>query len=240
MKTAVITGAGSGIGAATAALFSSQGFALILVGRNKTNLQKVAGGLKNTTFEICDLKDSHAIATLGDKLVQNKNIEVLVNNAGIIERKDFIQTQESSLRDQFETNLFGPMLFTQKLLPMFYKKRSGAIVNVSSSLGIRPIAKTSAYSSSKAAMINWTQTLALEAGPYNVRVNAVCPGIVETPILTNHEREISDEERKMYGKLHPLGRVGTPAEVAQAIGYLSTAPWTTGSVLVVDGGISLT
>lgn len=240
MKTAIITGAGSGIGAATAALFSVQGYATVLVGRNRANLEKTASGLRHVTIEPCDLQNSKAVEALGKKLVQEHDVEVLVNNAGIIDRSPFNDITEKSLREQFEVNFFAPMLLTKQILTKLYHKKEGSIVNVASSLGVRPIAQTSAYSSSKAAMINWTQSLALEAAQYNVRVNVVCPGIVETPILTGHTRELTLEDKNNYGKLHPLGRMGRPEEIAQAIWYLATANWATGSVLIVDGGISLT
>src|SRR5690606_790603 len=106
MKTAVITGAGTGIGAATAALFSSRGYATVLIGRNKNNLESVAGKIKNSSVEICNLQDSNAVQALGRKLAQIPDLEVLINNAGIIERKAFEEVSEKSIRDQFETNLF--------------------------------------------------------------------------------------------------------------------------------------
>jgi NAD(P)-dependent dehydrogenase (short-subunit alcohol dehydrogenase family) len=118
------------------------------------------------------------------------------------------------------------------VLPHFIKQKDGVIINVSSTLGLRGIPRSTVYSASKAALQNFTQTLALEVAPQNVRVNAVCFGLIQTPIHGS---------TPLSGSAQPLGRVGTPEEAAYSIFHLSTpeAGFTTGAVLVVDGGINL-
>jgi NAD(P)-dependent dehydrogenase (short-subunit alcohol dehydrogenase family) len=127
---------------------------------------------------------------------------------------------------------------THALLTHLEKNR-GVVINVSSNLGLRPIPRTSAYSASKAAMINWTQSLAIELGPTGVRANCVCPGIIDTPIQAFHGQ--SAEQKAALGNLQPIGRIGVPDDVAYAIWSLCGpgSEWMTGSVLTVDGGISL-
>lgn len=237
MTKVLITGAGTGIGAATAALFHEKGSHVVLVGRRQETLKTVANNLKNSTIEVCDLQDSKQIESLVKKI---ENVDILINNAGIIERGNLVDQPIASWRKQYETNVFGPVLLTQMLLKSMISAKKGSIINVASSLGVRPVAGTSAYSSSKAAMISWTQALALEVAPYGIRVNCVAPGIVDTPILTGHQGALSNEDKVKLGGLHPLGRLGQPKDIAEAIYYLSTASWTTGAVLTVDGGISLT
>lgn len=237
MRKVLITGAGTGIGAATAALFHEKGCHVVLVGRRRETLNAAAQNLKNSTIEICDLQDPKQIEALVKK---TGSIDILVNNAGIIERGNLADQPIMSWRKQYETNVFGPVLLTQMFLKNMISAKKGSIINVASSLGVRPVAGTSAYSSSKAAMISWTQALALEVAPYGIRVNCVAPGIVDTPILTGHQGSLSGEDKVKLGKLHPLGRLGRPEDIAQAIYYLSTTEWTTGATLTVDGGISLT
>ncbi|MBX9768071.1 MAG: SDR family oxidoreductase, partial [Bdellovibrionales bacterium] len=108
-------------------------------------------------------------------------------------------------------------------------------------LGIRPIANTAAYSATKAAMVNWTKTLAIEEAPHGVRVNCICPGLVDTPIHAFHGQKTLEEQqmRKSMDPLQPLGRMGTSQDIAQMIAALMQSTWVTGSIVTVDGGIIL-
>lgn len=145
---------------------------------------------------------------------------------------------------QFEVNLMGPVRIARALFPYFKEHGGGSIVNVASTLGMRPTGPTSAYSASKAAMINWTQSLALEGGPAKIRANCVCPGIVDTPIHSFHSLQNLQKEQTLaqLNPLQPLGRIGQPEDVAKAVYFLGSdlSSWTTGSILAVDGGINLT
>jgi NAD(P)-dependent dehydrogenase (short-subunit alcohol dehydrogenase family) len=244
-KAALITGASSGIGAATAKLFSDKGYFVFLLGRNEERLQEVALTCRNGSSLLkADLNNEAQIEKYTQHLFQrpDTSLEVLVNNAGIFERNDLLHDGQDVWRKQFDTNLFGSVNLTHKLLPLFLVQGKGSIVNVSSTLGLKPVAHTSAYSASKAAMISWTQTLALELGPKNIRVNCVCPGIVDTPIHSFHKASDKDQTIEQMKSLQPLQRIGTSEEIAEAIYFLASpqSSWTTGSILSVDGGINLT
>lgn len=245
-KAAVITGASSGIGAETAKLFSQKGYFVFLAGRNADRLTEVAlqcpagASLLKIDFEKSETLKKYSDHVFGR---QDVSLEVLVNNAGIYENHDFLGGSPELWLRQFQVNLLGPVQWTQMLMPLLEKSGRGSIVNVSSTLGLRPGATSGAYSAAKAAMNSWTQSLAIEYGPKNVRVNAVCPGIVDTPIHSFHSLPDTEKEKRLnaMAKLQPLGRIGQPQEIAEAIYFLGSeqSAWTTGAVLSVDGGINL-
>lgn len=242
-KAAIITGAGSGIGAAAAHEFAKNGYHVILIGRNEDKLKKVASKISDSSILTADLSDLSQIDPLVEKIknIPNIQIEVLINNAGIFHRASIQETTEQIWQDMFQTNVFAAVKLTRLMIPIFQKNKKGSIVNISSTLGLNTAPNTSAYSASKAAMINWTNSLALELGSQNIRANSVCPGIVDTPIHQFENLEKRTEAMKFMNTLQPLGRVGTPEDIAHSIYFLASdlSSWTTGSVLSVDGGINL-
>ena len=245
-KAVIITGAGSGIGEATCLEFAKNGYFIFLLGRRIEALQKVLSHFQNQGLALaCDLKNLASVRSTVQTILNQADVQVttLVNNAGVFVRKDFEESSDDLWMYQFDTNLFGAVRITREVYPFFKKQKSGSIINVSSTLGLSPSAGVSAYSASKAAMVNWTQTLALEGGPFGIRANCVCPGIVDTPIHGFHNL---DEKRKsraltLMQELQPLQRIGTSSEVAASIFFLGSeaSAWTTGAVLAVDGGINL-
>lgn len=247
MQSVIITGASSGIGAATAKLFSQKGYFVYLLGRNEQKLSEIKKqcGLNSKYFAF-DLNNPNRLSEVISEIInESKNnhpLEILINNAGIFERAKF-ENNFKVWQEMFQTNLFSAIELTQIVYKHFQQKKSGSIVNVSSTLGIKPSPETLAYSASKAAMNNWTQGLALEAAPFNIRVNAVCPGIVDTPIHSFHNLDNENKKKALekLNPLQPLQRIGVPEEVAEAIYFLasSSSSWTTGSLLNVDGGINL-
>ncbi len=247
MKPAVvISGASSGIGAATAIHFSKKGYFVYLLGRNEDRLHEIALQCENGSSLLkADVTNEAQLDKYTKHLTERPDtrVEVLINNAGIFQRHEFLAGGMEPFRKQFETNFFGALMLTQKVLPLFLKQGSGSIVNVSSTLGLRPTGDTSAYSASKAAMINWTQSLARELGPKKIRVNCICPGIVETPIhdFTKKSPEQKSKTLDFLNTLQPLGRIGTAEEIAESIYFLGSnqSTWTTGATLSVDGGINL-
>lgn len=247
IKSVLMTGAGSGIGAAAAIEFSRHGYFVFLLGRNLEKLQTTARDLSQAKAISCDLADPLQIEQATKEILSHphgSSLQALVNNAGIFSQHSFLEGTDDLWMQQFITNLMGPIRLTRALWPHFARQKRGSILNVSSTLGIRPTANTGAYSACKAALLNWTESLALEGGPLGIRVNSISPGFVDTPIHSFHHQSPEKKAQTMesLGPLQPLGRIGTPAEIAKAIYFLASdeSPWTTGSNLSVDGGISLT
>ncbi|MEK2645479.1 SDR family NAD(P)-dependent oxidoreductase [Bdellovibrio sp. BCCA] len=246
-KAALITGASSGIGAATAIEYAKNGYFVYLMARNKERLQEVAAKCRSgASIVSCDVTDVTALNKRLDEMLTAKihRIEVVVNNAGIYQTHSTEEGTDEIWMKQFEVNLLGPVRIARAFFPYFKEQGGGSIVNISSTLGLRPAGPTSSYSASKAAMVNWTQCLALEGGPFKIRANCVCPGIVDTPIHGFHSLD-ADKKAAALDKmksLQPLGRIGTPEDVAKAAYFLGSdlSSWTTGAILTVDGGISLT
>lgn len=242
-KAALITGASSGIGAATALEFAKNGYFVYLMGRDKDRLAEVAiqcrGG---ASLLSCDLTDNKALDKRLHELVTTHihRVEVVVNNAGIFKTHTTEDGSDDLWVEHFQTNMLAPVRIVRALFPYFKNHGGGSIVNVASTLGLRPQGPTSAYSAMKAAMVNWTQNLALEGASSNIRSNCVCPGLVDTPLHSFHKLEKTAMDK--MNAMQPLGRVGTPEDVARSIYFLGSeaSAWTTGAVLAVDGGINLT
>ncbi|MFQ5940921.1 MAG: SDR family NAD(P)-dependent oxidoreductase [Nitrososphaerales archaeon] len=244
-RVAIITGASGFIGEAIAKLFAKEGASVVLVARNEKNLNRLASELK---------KDGkNAVAMQGDITEENEvqnvieqtrrqfdKIDVLVNNAAVI--KDpvpFHTMTDKAIHELVETNLLGTFRMTRAVLPTMMEQKNGVIVNIASVAGMKAVEKVplAVYDSTKAAVIMFTKSIALEYGQYNVRVNCVCPGTVRGPFLQPY---LEDERaRQVLNSMQPLGRIGEPEDVARAILYLSSdsSSWVTGAVLVVDGGI---
>lgn len=249
---AVVTGAGSGIGAAIAERFAAEGWDLVLIGRRPEALEATAKKVANSpgrkpvvhTIPV-DISNIESVSVLNrwtKMSVQVANrVHAVVHSAGIYERSKTQTSTDVSWHRVFETNLFAVIRVTQILYP-FLKLNRGSLINVSSTLGIRPTLDTPAYSASKAALNCWTQSFAIEAAKDGVRVNAVCPGIVDTPIHEFHTAKNKSEELEKLGPLQPLGRIGQPSEIAHMVWTLAGpgSEWTTGALIPVDGGISLT
>lgn len=246
MNSVIITGASSGIGAATAKLFSQKGYFVYLVGRNEANLIKTKNECgKYSKHFVCDLNNHDQTSGMIQEILKDSNqhpVTILINNAGIFERTKF-EEDFSSWNRMFETNLFSAVYLTQLVYKYFQTNHQGSIVNVSSTLGLKPGAETLAYSASKSAMNSWTQGLAIEAAAFNIRVNAICPGIVDTPIHSFHSlpQDKKNKALESLNTLQPLGRVGLPEDIAKSIYFLASdeSNWTTGALLSVDGGINL-
>jgi NAD(P)-dependent dehydrogenase (short-subunit alcohol dehydrogenase family) len=247
-QSIIISGASSGIGRATAFEFAKNGYDLLLLGRNEKRLNEVetlcfklnpAIQIENYACDILKIEE----AVLIKKLQHLKPVTALVNNAGIYLQKGFEETTLDEWQNIFNINFLGSVHLTKLIWPVFLKNKKGSIVNVSSTLGIKPISHTSAYSSLKAAMINWTQTLAIEGGAHNIRANVVCPGIIDTPIHPFHRDSVEQKKNleKNLLNIQLLKNLGQPENVAQAIYFLASpqSEFTTGSILNIDGGINI-
>lgn len=244
-----VTGAGSGIGAATALHFARQGWDVIAIGRRVAALEHTANTIaKNTKAKAhilpLDLSSPRLAETADAWLRAHPSeasaVQGLVHNAGIFVRESTLAGADQTWHKMFETNFFGVIKLTKVFYPHL-KKNRGAILNISSTFGLRAPADAPAYAASKAALNSWTQSFAQEAGPDGVRVNCICPGIVDTPIQAFHQAPDREKTLKELSKLQPLGRIGRPEDIAAMV-WAFIGPgseWTTGAVIPVDGGINL-
>lgn len=247
-EAVVITGASSGIGEATAYKFASEGFDLLLIGRSADKLEKVKAQAQTRNINIkiqtlaMDLKDFDAVK-FNEKLSKISKPTILVNNAGIYTQNKPDDSNLDIWKDMFEVNVFGSVKITQALWPVFKANKKGSIVNVASTLGLKPAPQTSAYSASKAAMINWTLSLAQEGGEFGIRANAICPGIVETPIHDFYNAPASAKEKIYSGitSMQLLKKIGRPEHIAESIFFFGSeqSSWTTGATHSIDGGINI-
>ncbi|KAI4468515.1 hypothetical protein MML48_2g00019372 [Holotrichia oblita] len=244
-KVVLITGASSGIGAATAINFASKGALLALTGRNATNLQNVAqkceekSNIKPLTI-IGDLTIDSDVRNILDTTIKTYGkLDILINNAGILTTGSIEDATVEQYDEIFATNVRPVYLLTNLAVPHLVKTK-GNIVNVSSLAGLRAFPAVLTYCMSKAALDQFTRCVSLALAPKQVRVNSVNPGIISSDI---HVRSgITQEEYPEYIKrmasIHPLGRVGKPEEVANAIVFLASddASFTTGETLCLAGG----
>jgi len=244
----IVTGAGSGIGQAISQKIVENGHHVFGLGRDPKKLESTSRlvGAEHFKFASVDLSredDSSRVSHEIMRWLSTTGLPLLglVNNAGVVDRLSFTQTSDKIWERQFYNNLLSAVRLTRDFYGELKKSAPSSVLNVSSTLGRRPIANTSAYSALKAAMINWSQCLALEWAADQIRVNCLCPGIVDTPIHSFHTDAPDSDTKKQWNSLQPLGRMGSSAEMAEAAWFLLSekSSWTTGTVLSVDGGIGL-
>jgi 3-oxoacyl-[acyl-carrier protein] reductase len=188
------------------------------------------------TTVYCDFTDQEQIKTAAKTIMSDKKpIHGLVNNAGIILNRLFQMTSLEDARKQMDVNFFAPFLFTQYIVKIMIRQKLGSIVNISSTAAQDAYSGRSAYGSSKAAVICLTQTIAAELAEYNIRANAICPGITQTDMIENISQEVIQETINKT-KLH---RIGQPKDISNAVVFLLSdlSSYMTGQVLRVDGGM---
>ncbi len=245
---AVVTGAARGIGRAIAEHLHRAGARLFLVDCNAAALEETTRVLRDShgsaiDCAVADVADPAAIERLAAQVAScEERVDVLVNNAGI----EFDLPLEKVTADIFDrvvaVNLRAPLLLTKALVSLF-SEAGGAIVNISSIHAHHAFPNAIPYACSKAGLVALTRNLALELAPRGIRVNAVCPGYIDTPMWDEWLRTASDPEAlaRETEALHPLGRRGRPEDVASAVAYLASteSAWVTGTCLVVDGGLTI-
>lgn len=236
-RTAVVTGASSGIGKATAAAFLAGGASVVAVSDRDGELAQTAaelGELGKITPVVCDVADPAQVATLAGQTAALGGADILVNNAGIWNEREFTDIEFGNWQRIIQVNLTGPFLCSQALVPQLAASGSGAIVNTASTNGLVAEPRLAHYNTSKGGLVMLTRSMAIDLAPMRIRVNAVAPGVIRTPLI---EHILADQSADHFGAI-PAGRVGEPEEIAACITFLASdeASYCTGSVLVCDGG----
>jgi len=247
-KVAVITGAGSGIGKVTAEEFAQEDAAVVIADVNAEQGERAAQDIRTqggkahaVAADISRIADAKKIADEAIKVFGG--IDILFNNAGIQTYGTVVDTDEATWDRTLDINLKGVFLVSKFCVPEIVKRGGGAIINMASVQGLASQARVIAYTASKGGILAMTRTMAIDHAKDKIRVNAICPGSVDTPMLRwaadlfvpeNPTQAIED-----WGKLHALGRVASPAEIARVVLFLasSDASFMTGSSVVIDGGM---
>jgi NAD(P)-dependent dehydrogenase (short-subunit alcohol dehydrogenase family) len=244
-KGALITGGASGIGKATAELFAREGAAVTLIDVNVQAGEAVARAIGDdggeAMFVRCDVtRASDCQQAVERSVARWGRLDILFNNAGVTRRASLLETTEEEWDWVMAVNVKSIFLMSKVVIPVMIKTGGGVIINTGSGWGLVGGRNAVAYCASKGAVIQLTKAMALDHGPQNIRVNAVCPGDTDTPMLANEAQQLGQSHRAILAEsVHrPLGRVGQPEEIAQAVLYLASdaSSFVTGTTLLVDGG----
>ncbi|MEZ5658786.1 MAG: glucose 1-dehydrogenase [Burkholderiaceae bacterium] len=242
-KVAVVTGAASGIGLATAEKFVHEGARVVMVDLDRDRLAQVCDSMAvadrdHTLAVSADVTKSASLAKMAAQTLEAYGrIDILVNNAGITMDARLARMSEHQFDKVVEVNLKGVYLATQAVLPAMLEQGSGVLINVSSVVGLYGNFGQTNYAATKAGVIGFVKTWARELGPKGIRAVAVCPGFVQTPILDSIPADVME---RLVAKV-PLGRLGAPAEIANVYAFLASdeASYVNGAVIEVSGGIML-
>jgi 3-oxoacyl-[acyl-carrier protein] reductase len=234
-KTALVTGASRGIGEAIARRLGETGAHVICAARNAEAVERIAGEIGNASGVALDIAAPDVRDRIKALLEQHGHIDVLVNNAGITDDDLFIRMKPDAWTNVLRTNLDSAFHITQEIVKKMIRARWGRVINISSIVGLSGNPGQANYSASKAALIGFTKSLALEIGSRNVTVNAIAPGFIATAMTD----QMTDEARSGMEARIALRRLGTPDDVAHAAVFLASeqAGYITGTVLNVSGGL---
>ena len=246
-QTALITGGGTGIGRAIALAFSREGANVAVAGRRADKLQGVVREAEQLGGQalavVCDVtKSADADRAVRETAARFGRLDVLVNNAGRVQVSTVEGIAEEEWDLMMKINLKGPFLMSRAALPEFRKAGGGTIVNISSLLGLVGMKDRAAYCASKGGVTLLTKAMALDHAHEGIRVNCICPSIVETELVQSLFKEGSAGEAALRARVAgiPLGRMGRPEDVAEMAVYLASkeSSWMTGTAIPLDGGFS--
>jgi NAD(P)-dependent dehydrogenase (short-subunit alcohol dehydrogenase family) len=244
-KRALITGGASGIGRATALLFAREGAAVAVADLDQAGGEQVvqtiedAGG--RATFLRCDVAQAQDCQrTVRLTVDELGGLDVLFNNAGIIRRANVLDTSEEEWDRVMAVNVKSIFLLSKHAIPVMTRAGGGVIINTGSGWGLVGGRDAVSYCASKGAVVNMTRAMALDHGEQNIRVNCICPGDTDTPMLREEARQLGESDTRFLldAAQRPLRRIGRPDDIAQAALYLASdaSAFVTGTTLVVDGG----
>lgn len=244
-KRALITGGASGIGRATALLFAQEGAAVSVADRDTTGgqetVREIEGQEGDALFVATDVtRTEHCMAAVQQTVSRFGGLDVLFNNAGMIIRRSVVELHEADWDRMMSVNAKSVFLMCKFAIPAMRSSGGGTIINMSSGWGLVGGAKAAAYCASKGAVVLLTKAMAIDCGPDRIRVNCLCPGDTDTPLLRDEARQLGAPEPTFLtdAARRPLGRVGSPGEIARAALFLASdaSSYVTGTALVVDGG----
>ena len=238
-KTAIVTGAASGIGRATAALLAELGAGVVLADVDATG-GAAAAAETGGVFVRCDVSSAaDCDAVVAAAVDAYGGVDILFNNAGIIRRSTVLEVTEEDWDLVMAVNIKSVMLMSRRVVPLMAAAGGGSIVNTGSGWGIKGGASAVSYCASKGAVVNMTRAMAIDHGPAGIRVNCVCPGDTATGMLAEEARQLDQPVEAFYTDAadRPLGRIGQPRDIAQTVAFLASdaAAFVSGAVIAVDG-----
>ena len=241
-KVIVVTGSASGIGMGCAEFLAKTGATVSVWDINKKAGEALAQRLGgNASFFECNVASAPSCQQAAEAtLARHGTVWGLVNAAGVIVRKDVVSLEENEWDTVLDVGLKGAYLVSKYLVPSMVQNGGGSIVNIGSGWGIKGGPKAVAYCAAKGGLVNMTRAMAIDHGAQNIRVNCVCPGDVDTPLLRSEAEQLGYDLDKWLAESadRPLGRLGTPLDVAKSVYYFLSdiSSWATGATLAIDGG----
>ncbi|MEA2027216.1 MAG: SDR family oxidoreductase [Chloroflexota bacterium] len=244
-KRALVTGAASGMGKATAELLAVEGARVVLADIDAEAAESVAQAIRTVGGEAiavgCDVARGEDVKRAVDTAVESfGGLDIVVNCAGIIRRASVVETTEAEWDRVMSVNVGSVFLTGKHAVPVMAAGGGGSIVNISSGWGLKGGPDAASYCASKGAVVNLTRAMAIDHGPQGIRVNCICPGDTDTPMLRSEAHQLGVDETAFLEESaeRPLNRLGTGEDIARAVLYFASddSAWVTGSTLVVDGG----
>ncbi len=244
-KVAVVTGAASGIGRGISLRLAEMGAFIAVLDIDENKGRETAAEIQKRGSEAlflkCDVRSASDCRHAVDAIIRSRGkIDILCNCAGIAIRKDVVELAEEEWDRVLDVTLKGIYLLSREVIPHMMRAGGGSIINIGSGWSLKGGPQAASYCAAKGGTVNLTRAMAIDHGKHNIRVNCVCPGDVDTPMLRSECAQLGEGAEKFMQEAanRPLARVGTPADIANAVLFLATpmSSWITGAALVVDGG----